>query len=152
MSAESRRQHYREIAARYRDLPGKHGLREHRVYIVVVSTSGTHTGDGTRTETVTELTNDGQGPKVVWANGQDVAMGLASMGQVTVGPLTPLPGGETDDDLLSGADLTVGQVRLLRITGPNITGTSEDYTIKSVTADRALRRLIVAVPVGSQVE
>jgi hypothetical protein len=137
---------------RARAIAGRLGIRPHSVALVIVTTSGDHTGDGTRTESETAITEaEGQPPKVVWAKGEDVVMGLAAKGEVIVGPITPeFSGGGTSLDLLTGADLSEGQVRLLRISGPNVNGGVEDYTIKSVEAVKALRYMIRAVPVGSQ--
>ncbi len=85
-----------------------------------------------------------------WLKDDEIALGQLPKGSATVGPITPsFSGGGTDLDLLNGTDLNVGQVRLLRITGPNHPN-GADYTIKGVSADRALRYMITAVPVGSQ--
>lgn len=134
-----------------RAIAGELGFRPHTVAIVVVSTPGLHTGDGTRTEVVTPITEaNGQPPRVRWLKDEDLALGQLPLGTVEVGPITPaFAGGGTETDLLTGADLSVGEVRLLRITGPNHPN-GADYTIRSVTADRPLRRVITAVPVGSQ--
>ncbi len=136
-----------DIVYEARGIAGELGFREHSVSLVVASTSGTHTGDGSRTETVTALTNgDGQPPRVKWLKDEEIALGQLPVGTVEVGPLTPT---FTSLDLLNGTDMTTGQVRLLRITGPNHPN-GADYTIKGVSADRALRYMIRAVPVGSQ--
>lgn len=147
----SRRDRYRRIANRVRRIPGEHGLREHSVAIVVVAKPGTYTGDGTRAETLTAITESGgYPPKVRWLNDEEKALGQLPSGAVDVGPITPAhAAGGTDRDLLNGEDLAVGQVRLLRITGPQHPD-GADYTIKNVSVDRALRVMIRAVPVGSQ--
>jgi hypothetical protein len=134
-----------------RAIAGDLGFRPHSVAIVIVSSSGTHTGDGTRTESETAVTEaEGQPPRIRWLKDDEVALGMLPKGTVEVGPITPsFSGGGTDLDLLNGADLTDGQVRLLRITGPNHPN-GADYRIKGVSADRALRYMITATPVGSQ--
>jgi hypothetical protein len=134
-----------------RSIAGRLGFRPHSVALVAVSTSGTHTGDGSRTEIETEIVESGGQPcRVRWLKDDEVALGQLPMGTVEVGPITPShTGGGTDLDLLTGADLSDGQVRLLRITGPNHPN-GADYTIKSVSADKALRYMVTAVPVGSQ--
>jgi hypothetical protein len=136
---------------RIRAIPARLGLHPHSVAIVVASTDGTHTGDGTRTETVTSVTeHGGYPPHVRWLNDEEIALGQLAMGAIEVGPITPLHNGNgTDLDLLTGADMTDGQVRLLRITGPNHPS-GADYRITSVSADKALRYMIRAVPVGTQ--
>jgi hypothetical protein len=135
-----------------RAIAGELGFRQHTVAIVTIPREGTHTGDGSRDETVTDITElGGQPPRVRWAKSEDVAMGLVPKGFVTVGPITPeFSGGGTAIELLSGSDLETGDVRLLRITGPSHPN-GADYTINDVTSDRALRFMITAVPVGTQV-
>jgi hypothetical protein len=134
-----------------RAIAGNLGFRPHSAAIVVASTPGTHTGDGTRSETVTSLFEaEGQSPRIRWLSDEEIALGQLGMGAVEVGPITPLHNGNgTDLDLLTGADMTDGQVRLLRITGPNHPS-GADYRITSVSADRPLRYMIRAVPVGTQ--
>jgi hypothetical protein len=139
------------IAYSARAIAGQLGFRPHSVAIVVVTTDGPHTGDGTRIEEVTEITEaDGQSPKVRWLKDDEIALGQLPKGSAVVGPITPeFTGGGTQLSVLNGSEVSDGQVRLLRITGPNHP-TGADYTIKGVSADRALRYMISAVPVGSQ--
>jgi hypothetical protein len=130
-----------------RAIAGELGFRPHSAAIVIVSSSGFHTGDGSRTEIETAITEaDGQSPRIRWMKDDEVALGLLPKGSVEVGPITPE---YTSLSLLNGADMNDGDVRLLRITGPNHP-TGADYAIKGVSADRALRYMITAVPVGSQ--
>lgn len=137
--------------ASIRAIPGQFGLRPHRVYLVVSSTSGTYPGDGQRDDILTELVEgDSQPPKVRWPKDEDVAMGLVPKGQATIGPITPaFSTGGTDLSDLSGVDLLAGDVRLLRITGPSHPD-GADYRIVSVKADRAMHYMITAIPVGTQ--
>jgi hypothetical protein len=134
-----------------RAIAGNLGFRVHSVAMVYAETDGEHTGDGARSETVTSLLEaEGQSPRVRWLNDEEIALGQLAMGAIEVGPITPLHNGNgTDIDLLTGADMTDGQVRLLRITGPNHPS-GADYRITSVSADRPLRYMIRAVPVGTQ--
>lgn len=131
-----------------RAIAGELGFRPHTAAIVVVSSSGAHTGDGSRTEIETSITEaNSQSPRIRWLKDDECALGLLPMGSVTVGPITPE---YTSLSLLNGANMNPGDVRLLRITGPNHPN-GGDYTIKSISADRALRYMITAIPVGSQV-
>jgi hypothetical protein len=134
-----------------RSIAGTLGLRPHSVSIVIASTSGTYTGDGTRTETETAITEaSNQPPKVRWLKDEELALGNLSAGTIEVGPITPSNG--TIGTLLatlSGADLTDGQVRFLRITGPQHPN-GADYTITRVNGDKALRYSIQGTPVGRQ--
>ncbi len=133
-----------------RTIPATLGLRPHTVSLVIATTSGTHTGDGTRTEVVTALTHSsGAAPKIRWAKDQDVAMNLVAAGTCTIGPITSdFTGFENLADL-DGRDLDTGDVRLLRITGPRHPS-GADYRILDVKTERALHYLIIACPVGTQ--
>lgn len=130
-----------------RAIAGELGFRQHSVALVIASTSGTHTGDGSRSEVVTAITEaNGQPPRVKWMKDEDLAISQLPRGSVEVGPITP---GYTSLSLLNGDDMADGEVRLLRITGPNHPN-GADYVIQGVSADRALRYMITAVPAGSQ--
>ena len=136
--------------AAIRAIPGQFGLRQHSVEIVTVFLQGTHTGDGARAEASVSITESGgQNPKVRWAKSEDVAMGLIPKGFVTVGPITPefVGGGTTLSDL-TGSELTPGEVRLMRITGPQHPE-GADYTIIDVKAEKALNYIITGIPVSS---
>lgn len=148
----SRRERYQRIADRIRSIPDERfGIRPHSVdLIIATSTNGTYTGDGQRVETVIPVTHSsGALPKVRWAKDQDVAMGLVPAGSVTIGPITSDFAGFENLANLDGQVLVQGEVRLLRITGPNHP-TGADYRVTGVTADRALHYMITASPVGSQ--
>jgi hypothetical protein len=136
-----------------RAIAGELGFRPHTVALVVASTDGTHTGDGVRDETVTAITElGGQPPRVRWLNDEEIALGQLPAGStmVEVGAITPEHSGVgTSLALLTGADMTDGEVRLLRITGPNHPS-GADYRITSVSADKPLRYMIRAVPAGTQ--
>lgn len=129
-----------------RAIPGQLGVHVHSASVVIASTSGTYTGDGTRTETVTALTHaNGQNPHISWADDKDVAMGLVPRGQVTIAWLTP-------SDALRALlldDPPEGYVRLIRITGPRHPN-GADYRITDVKTEKALHWDITAEPVGKQ--
>jgi hypothetical protein len=141
------------VAYSARAIAGKLGFRPHTVAVVNVNSSGTHTGDGTRTETVTAITEaDSQPPKVRWLKDDEIALAAGALpsGSVEIGPITPsFSGGGTELATINGSDLAVKDVRLIRITGP-MHPTGADYTVVGVQADRALRYMIRAVPVGSR--
>lgn len=134
------------ILPEIRAIPGTLAVHAHSAAIVIASTSGTYTGDGARTETVTPLTHaNGQPPHISWANDKDVAMGLVPVGQVTIAWLTP-------SDALRALlldDAPDGSVRLLRITGPRHPN-GVDYRITDVKTEKALHWDITAEPVGKQ--
>lgn len=81
----------RTVASRCRAIPGQLGLRPYTVDLVVSSWTGAHAGEGTQTQTVTPLVEySGQPPKVKDADERRVAMGLADVGEKTIGPMTPV--------------------------------------------------------------
>lgn len=147
----ARRDRYRSIANRARAIPGKHGLREHSASVVIAATPGTYTGDGARTESVLTIVEaGGYPPKIRWLKDEDRAIGQLPEGTVEVGPITPsCSSGGTELARITGADMTVGQVRLLRITGPQHPD-GADYKILSVQCDHALHITVRAAPTGSQ--
>lgn len=134
-----------------RSIAGQLGFRPHTVSLVTVYRQGTHTGDGARAEVLTPILEaNGQSPTIVWAKDEDVAMGLVPKGQAIIGPITPsFSGGGTDLSDLAGADLERGDVRLLRITGPQHPN-GADYRIRAIKADKALNYMITAIPSGTQ--
>lgn len=136
-----------------RSIAGQLGFRIHRAWIVIARSGaeGQYTGDGGRWERATELLEaNGQSPKVRWLKDEEKALGQLPDGSVEVGPITPeFPGGGTAPELLTGANINVGAVRLLRIVGPQHPD-GADYRITTVTLDRALRYSIRGVPVGTQ--
>jgi hypothetical protein len=146
----TRRDRYRRIAGRARRIPGEHGLREHHVSVVIARTGGTYTGDGGRWETENEILELGQPPKVRWLNDQDLALGQLPAGSVEIGPITPANSkGGTAITLADGSQLTVGDVEVIRITGPQHPG-GADYRKLTMHVDRALHWTIRAAPVGTQ--
>lgn len=132
-----------------RGLPGQLGLRPHTVALVEQSWSGDHTGQGTLTETSTPIVEGGsQPPRVHWLTEEQRLVSGLPQGTVQVGPITPEhQGGGTDLSGLVGVDLSAGETRHLRITGPMHPTPGALYRITSVMADRALRYMVRATPV-----
>lgn len=148
--AATRRDRYRNIANRCRAIPGQHGLREHTVKVVFAATGGPKTGDGGRWERLTEVLEHGYPPKVRWLKNDELALGNLPSGTVEIGPITPTnTGGGTVITLLDGSAIEIGQLELLRITGPQHPR-GADYRKITLNADRALRFIIRAIPVGTQ--
>lgn len=143
-----RRDRYRKIANRVRSIPGAHGLRETRVYIVSGVWSGTNTGYGLEDETVTEITEGGgQPPKVSSLNDERKALGQLPGGSIEIGPITPeFSAGGTDIADLLGSSLSAENTLRIRTVGPD--GTA-DFVIVEVKSDRALRYMITAKPVSA---
>ncbi|HTJ17823.1 MAG TPA: hypothetical protein VL494_13680 [Steroidobacteraceae bacterium] len=147
----SRRDRYRRIANRVRAIPGKHGLREHSVEVVIATTSGARTGDGTRSENAHQILESGYPPKVRWLNNQDLALGQLPIGTVDIGPITPIhSSGGTAIALADGSTLAIGDVEIIRIFGPQHPN-GADYRKISMQVDHALHWMIRAILVGSQV-
>jgi hypothetical protein len=133
--------YFRELADDIRSIPGSDfGLREYRCFLVRKTWSGDKPGDGDEFAGLTPLTvGNGQNPKVKFPNQRDVALGLMSLGEILIGPLTPKYGtGGTDRQLFDGSQIKpkVGQV--IRVYAPD-EGDSSDYKINYVNIDAALR-------------
>jgi len=145
-----RRDRLRALVYRVRSIPGERfALRPYTVSIVTAWTSGDITGDGSRAETLTPITEaKSQPPKVRWLKDDEIATGALPPGTVEVGPMTPELGAKLSD--LLGNALTTGELRLFRLTGPRHPG-GADYRFIGVGHDRALRHTIRLAPVGSQV-
>lgn len=108
------------VAYRARAIAGQLGFRPHRVYVVTRAETGLHTGDGPDAAVETEITEaDGQPPKVRSLKEDEKALMGVSEATIEVGPITPqFSGGGTDPDLLTGSDLSTGDVQLLKVVGP----------------------------------
>ena len=140
----------RKLAWSVRAIPGQLGVRPHRVSILKRTWSGSHVGDGTRTDVETDIVEaGGQPPKVRWLSDEELAVGGLNPGTVEIGPITPaFPGGGTALSLLDGSTLDEGEVRHLWIVGPQHPNGAA-YRVKKLTADRALHYKIQAMPAGS---
>lgn len=136
------------IAYSARAIAGELGFRPYRVYVLTGSWSGQHTGEGSETETETELTEaGGQSPKVRFLNDEEIAVGQLVAGTVAIGPITPaFSGGGTDLSTIQPS-LDAGETIHVRLDGPYST-TAKLFKIQKVTADRALRYVIEAAPVS----
>jgi hypothetical protein len=141
----------RKLAFNVRAIPGQLGVRPHRVSILKRSWSGPHTGDGTRTDVEIDIVEaNGQPPKVRWLSDEQIAVGSLEAGTVEIGPITPrFVGGGTDLGTIDGSTLIKGEVRMLRIVGPQHP-TGAVYQITRISADRALHYTIQATPVAPQ--
>lgn len=145
MSPTLKRQHYREIANRYRRIPGEHGLRPWRVFAVVGVWSGSgHFGDGIKTETETEILEQGQPPKVRHVRDEVIALGVnLQTGDMVIGPITPVVG--TPWSTMTGDAAAVNNSFLIRLVNAE-TGDSFLCTVVTVSNDRALRTMITVRP------
>lgn len=136
---------FRRLADKCRAIPAAFGLREYRVYLVRKTWTGERPGDGDEIETLTQLTvGNGQNPKVKFANQRDVALGNMSLGEISIGPLTPRYGtGGVDRLYFDGYGLDIGVGQRLRVVAPNADDSS-DYKVNYTNMDRALQLTIRA--------
>jgi hypothetical protein len=144
------RSRYRTIANRYRRLPGVHGLRPYRVYLVTgawSSTSGHPFGDGTRTDTEIEILENGEPPKVAEVGDEQIALGVdLTKGDLLVGPITPVAG--TAWSNLVGSAITSGQSWRVKIVHEEL-GETLHCLVKATKKDKALRYVLTVSPVRS---
>ncbi len=145
MTATTNRQRYRDLANRYRRIPGELGLRPWRVFALVGAWSGTDAGEGTRTDTETELLEHGQPPKVRQVKADQVALdtGLQN-GDYVIGPVTPVVG--TAWDAIVGSNAAANQAFQFRITNSE-TGDDHRCVLVTITSDHALNTMITVRPV-----
>lgn len=110
----------RSLATSIRGIPGRLGTHEHTVSVVTSSWSGSHIGEGTRTDTpYAVVEGGGQPPHVRWLDDEERAVGGLPNGMVEIGPITrEHPGGGTSLSLFDGSGLSTGGVVTLIITGP----------------------------------
>ena len=142
------RDRYRAIVARYRPIPGQHGLRPHTVEVGLTTWSGAHTGDGDPTTTWTLIAEAGGiPPKVSQLKGDEIAIGNLADGAIKIGPITPdFSGGGTSAATLMQSSIVTGQTRHLRITGP-MHPNGALYAIKNSDFSSALHYYLTAEPV-----
>lgn len=119
-----------------RALLGTFGLCPYTVERVVRAWSGSTPGDGTRTETVVAIVEDGnQPPEVRALTDEELAIGNCPSGTMRVGPITPsFSGGGTAATFLAGSDLAAGEEMLYRLTGPEAPS-GRLYTLHALHAD-----------------
>lgn len=136
---------FRELADDIRSIPADFGLREYAVYLVRKAWTGENPGDGDEVEQLIPLTvGNGAFPKVRFANQRDVALGNMSLGEITIGPLTPLYGsGGIERRYFDGYQLEIGEGQRIRVVAPNADDSS-DYKVNYTNMDRALRLTIRA--------
>jgi hypothetical protein len=135
---------WRELADDIRSIPGSDdfGLRENACFLVTKKWTGERPGDGDEETTLTPLTVGGQNPKIKFPNQRDVALGLMSLGEVMIGPLTPaFPGGGTNRAYFDGSLLSPAEGLVIRIVPPD-GGDSSDYKVNYTNTDSALRVMI----------
>lgn len=148
MGATERRARYRKIANRCRAIPGQHGLRPWRVFTYVGAWSGTdHFGDGTRTDTETELLENGQPPRVRQVSPERVALGVGlEGGDLEIGPVTPIVGTAWAD--LNGGSTDANESFRVRLSNEE-TGAVLHCVLVTVRTDKALHTTLTVRPVRS---
>lgn len=140
----------KSLAFNIRGIPGDLGIRPHTVELVEREWSGTHSGDGTRTDNVTPIQEArNRPPKVRWLSDEELAVGGLSNGSIAIGPITSDHGLISRLSGIDGSDIDVGDARYLRITGPRHPNGAK-YRITKITADRAIHYMINAAPVDKQ--
>ena len=114
---------FREILENARSIAGNcFGLRPYTVEMIVRTSSGAEAGDGTVTETVTVIEENGSPPKVRWLNEEELAIAQAGSSQIQIGPITPPYNGGSQGTAFSllapqPGSANSGTVKI-RITGP----------------------------------
>lgn len=137
---------FRQLAHDFGSLPGEFGMHPYTVSIVTKGWSGSDTGKGTATETVTPVTRaNGQPPKVREISLRRIALGIGfEVGDMEIGPVTPVLG-VAWADLLQTA-LANNSEALIRLTHTE-TGEATDYRIHNVQKGKALSVRIIVKPV-----
>ncbi len=146
-SGTARRERLRKLCNRIRAIPGaRFALYTHTVAFVAGSWSGSHTGDGSVSESETAITHQGQNVKVTWLNDEELTIANLPAGSCTIGPITP---GYPDLDVLAGHDLLTGETLHVRITGPNHP-TGALYRVTQIQGEKAFHYTIQARPVSAE--
>jgi hypothetical protein len=134
---------------RVRGIPGRMGLRPHRVFLRNSIWHGPDVrapGDGSEFTTEVEILEDVYPPKVRQLKDERLALSNLAKGSVEIGPITTP--GETVGitvEQFRGTDMLDLETLNLRITGP--LGEAL-YVVKEFTCDRAMHWKIVASPIG----
>ncbi len=140
----------RELAQSIRAIPGRDfECRMYTVERIESSWTGDYAGEGTRTETVTTITEgDSQPPRVRFLSPKEKAVaGLEGL-IVEIGPITPeFPGGGYSWATLAGKDLAQGHVLHYRLTGPQFPAGAL-FSILSGGADRVFGHRLQLAPVS----
>jgi hypothetical protein len=138
------RERYQRLANRYRTrMPSIYGVRQWRVFLRAVTSSGSHTGDGDVTYVETEILQNQHPPKVREQNSETALFSgdSADVANYTIGPLTQVVG--TPWAVLLGDGVSSGEQWQLRLLHAE-TGESIICRIYHVTTDRALHTIINA--------
>ena len=139
---------WRRIADKIRKVPSTFGLREHTVSLVRSQWTSGELGVGEELTTETPITvYGGAPPKIRFPSQREIALGLMSLGELTIGPFTPDYGpGGIDRGLFNGDGLTRGDGQHIKVTGPQHPEGAL-YRIKNCNVDHALRIVLVCLPV-----
>jgi hypothetical protein len=150
MPALANRERYRKIANRARRIPGEHGLRPWRVYIYTGTwsdQSANEFGDGSRTDTATEILENGQPPKVREIGDEAIALSAdLTKGDMAIGPITPVVG--TPWATLLATSKTAGDTVRIKLVHDE-TGATLHCSFQSSQQDRALRYMLTVRPIRS---
>jgi len=131
-----------------RGIAGELGLRPHRAYLVDVSFTGAHVGEGQRSELELELTENGHPPKIRWLKDDELALGNMAAGTVEIGPITADDDGATTiRNRILAVDLYADELLHVRIVGPAHPGGAR-YRVRRKKMDRAMHYKIQAEPVA----
>lgn len=131
-----------------RGLIGEFGLYKYTVTRRLHSWSGADMS-GTETVTTTPIVEaNGQPPKVVKPNVQELALGELAPGDFVVGPITPSfsGGGYTPIELGVGSAI-VGQVVDYLVTGPDLPDGAV-YAVKAIHADNPFGYMLHLTPIA----
>jgi hypothetical protein len=114
------RDRYQRIAFRYRNVPGRFGLRPYSVSMVTRAYDGGELGQGTMTETITPITErDGLPPKCRNMTSEELAVAGYDKQTWEIGPVTPtFSGGGTLIATLTNDDLSADTEPHFILTGP----------------------------------
>lgn len=139
------------LANSIRAIPGQLGIRPYTVEIVLRHWTGTHVGDGTRSETATAITEaGGQPPKVRFLNGEERALLGVAHAVVEIGPITPdFATGGTSIETLTGLAFSPQDHDeiLYRLTGPGFPD-GQLFRIRDISSDRALQYRVQVEPIA----
>lgn len=139
-----------------RAIAGDLGFRPYRVYSVRRTWTTGIPGDGTSTLVRTEITEDGQPPKVHVLTDKELALGGYTEKRIRIGPITPettvgaVTAG-TSLSLLHPDDLDVGEEFWIELVGPDApaAGPTDRYAVVEVDTEKALRWMVTAERVGT---
>lgn len=104
-----------------RAIPGSMGLRPHRCFVVVRTWTGSDVGEGTYSDSETELLESDQPPHVRTLSGEEIAVNQLPSDTLQIGNMTPTHSGGaggTDLDLFEST-LAANQERWIKLVGPN---------------------------------